>query len=129
MWNSSVWPTNDKITACSDTKSPGQAVYFYNQLPVKYSCARLAVTMAGIGLPAEFKKDPVRYIIRKANPVALVCLAAFLVSFTVVWKVPLQDPPQSQLLFIIVRFFDALGMVALLVFFLTVGAEEPQYIK
>ena len=85
--------------------------------------------MARTILSDDFKKDPVKYLIKKANPVALVCLIAFIVSFTIVWKVPIQDPPQSQLLFIIVRFFDALGTVTLFAFFLTLGAREPQYIK
>lgn len=85
--------------------------------------------MMGIKLSDDFKKYPVRYLIKKANPVALVCLALFLVSFTVLWNVQLQDPPQSQFIFIIYKFFDAFGTVTMIGFLLTVGASTPPHYR
>jgi hypothetical protein len=78
---------------------------------------------------ASFQEAPFRYIIEKANPVFLICLAVFLVSFLVVLNVPLEDPPQSMFLHYLVIFFDVIGMISVFVAYLSVGISEKDYIK
>jgi len=79
---------------------------------------------AGEKKAASFSEEPFRYIVEKANPVFLICCAVFIVSFIAVLNLPLEDPPQSLFLYIIVRFFDAIGTIALFIAYLSAGVYD-----
>ena len=66
-------------------------------------------------------KEIFKNVAAKVNGVFLVSLVVFIISFTVVVKIPLEQQTQSVIPIIISRIFDVIGTISFFVCFLFVG--------
>jgi len=66
-------------------------------------------------------KDILKYIVAKVNGIFLISLVVFIISFTVVVKIPLEQATQSIIPIIISRMFDVIGTISFFICFLFIG--------
>ena len=75
----------------------------------------------GTKAPTGSIKDIFKYVVAKVNPIFLVSLVVFIISFTVVVRIPLEQQTQSIIPIIVTRTFDVIGTISFFVCFLFVG--------
>ncbi|MFC1920252.1 hypothetical protein ACFLYQ_00830 [Chloroflexota bacterium] len=85
--------------------------------------------MAGKNKPVEFRKNPLKYIIIKAGMPFWLSIGVFIVSLAIVVQLTGEEPPGTLPGEITLRFFDAVGTIALFLAYLSLGVTEEDYTR